>query len=71
MMSTAACAAARKLAESMSLKPESCCSSSGAGSLVRCLGAWVVSEAIVLVPDYGSGRDRRPRIPTECKPDGL
>src|SRR5450759_662384 len=71
MMSTAAWADPRKLDGSMSLNPTSCCSSSSevsAGSFVDVL---IVSEAIVLVPECGSDRDRRPRIPTECKPDGL
>src|SRR5450830_2174065 len=69
MMSTVAWAEARKLAGSMSFKPTSCCSSS-AGALVGPFAdAWVVSEAMVRVPQCGSDRDRRPIIPSECKPE--
>src|SRR5664279_604824 len=71
MMSTAAWADARKLAGSMSLKPTSCCSSSSGVSARSFVDVLVISKAILLVPECGSDRDRRPRIPTECKPDGL
>src|ERR1035437_3693316 len=68
MISTAEWAAARKLAGSMSLKPTSCWSSSSGVSVCPPVDAWVVSVAILLVPECGPDRGRRPRVPTECNP---